>query len=318
VNFALNHPRSEMGQKPLPAWPDTWYVVARSSDISCGEVIDGRIATYPFVIFRTQSGELVALDAHCPHMGAHLRRGKVVGDKLRCALHHFEIDRDGALRDQNGCANRQGRVWRVSERFGLVFLFAGLGPPPSLPFAKTDDEYAWSTGRPVVFRTDWRALMSNGFDFLHMRTIHQRALVSPPEFLNLGDGVIHFNYTTCVLPGGGLSSWVMKRIAKNRIRVHQTCYGTIMLVESNLGKFNSRAVFGVMPEGDKVSVFTAFGTLRRGMFWRLRLALTHWFYFAFLRKDYAVVEDMRLVVEGVDDPGVRALSEFFRSLPALR
>lgn len=318
MNAALNHPVSELEQKPLPAWPDTWYVVARATDIPCGGILDGNIADYPFVIFRTQSGVLAALDAHCPHMGAHLRNGKVVGEKLRCALHHFEIDREGLLQGGAGCANRQSRTWRVAESFGLVFLFAGLGQPPIFPRYKTDGEYAWSTGRSVTFKTEWCALMSNGFDFLHMRTIHQRALVSPPEFLNLGDGVIHFNYTTCVLPGGGLSSWMMKRIAKNRIHVQQTCYGTIMLVESNLGKIKSRAVFGMLPEGDKVRVFTAFGTIRRGLFWRLRLAMTHLFYFVFLRKDYAVVEDMRLVVDGVDDPGVRALSEFFRSLPVLR
>lgn len=312
----LTAPAVEGRAGPLPDWPDTWYVVARSSDIAQGGIFDGRIAGNDFIIYRTGKGELVALDAHCPHMGAHLRSGKVVGDRVRCALHHFEIERNGGVKEARACAGRKARVWPVAERFGLVFLFAGAGQPPELPSPKND--YAWSAGRPVVLRSNWHAMMANGFDILHMATVHQRELVSPPMFARREDGAVHFNYTTRVLPGGGLSSWLMKRLADNRIRVQQTCYGTIMLVESDLGKIKSGAIFGFIQEGDQVRAFNACGTIRQGLFWRLRLLLTRWFYFAFLRKDYGVITDMRLVIDGIDDPGVRALGDFLRSLPVLR
>ena len=251
-------------------------------------------------------------------MGAHLRSGKVVGEKLQCSLHHFEIDSEGTAHEQSDCATGQSRAWPVAERFGLVFLFAGRGTPPNLPCPEAFDEYAWITGPPIVLKSDWRAMIVNGFDILHMRTIHQRALVAPPTFSYPNDGAIHFNYTTHVLPGGGLSSWVMKHLSNNRIHVHQTCYGTIMLAESNLGKIKSSVIFGFTQEGDKVRAFNACGTLRHGLFWRLRLVLTRWFFFSFLRKDYAVIEDMRLIVDGIDDPGVRAISDYLRSLAALR
>lgn len=293
-------------------------MVARSSDISCGEIIDGSVADNPFVIFRTEKKELVALDAHCPHMGAHLRSGKVVGEKLQCPLHHIEVDREGLIHGEINCSGRQSRAWPVAERFGLVFLFAGRGVPPVLPCPEAFNEYAWISGTPIVLKTDWRAIVINGFDILHMRTIHHRALINPPEFYQSDDRVIHFNYSTHVLPGGGLSSWIIKYLANNRIRVRQTCYGTIMLVESDLGKIKSSAVFGFVQEEDMVRVFSAIGTFRCGMFWRLRLVLTRWFYFSFLRKDYAVIQDMRLNVDGIEDPGVRALSNFLRSLPVLK
>lgn len=316
MSAVLISPATKAGAEPLPAWPDTWYVVARSSDIARGEIFDGSIADKAFVIFRTEKKELVALDAHCPHMGAHLRSGKVVGDKLRCALHHFELDRNGSLKEQKACAGRKARAWPVTERFGLVFLFAGHSEPPELPCPR--NEYAWSAGSPVVLRTNWHAMMANGFDTLHMATVHQRELVSPPVFSQPQDGAVHFSYTTRVLPGGGISSWLMKRLSNNRIRVRQTCYGTIMLVESNLGKIQSSAIFGFIQEGDQVRAFNAYGTMRRGAFWRLRLLFTRLFYFAFLRKDYGVITDMQLVDDGIDDPGVRILSDFLRSLPILR
>lgn len=304
------------GVAPLPDWPDTWYVVARSSDIARGKVFDGSIAGKAFVIFRTEAKELVALDAHCPHMGAHLRSGKVVGDKLRCALHHFELDRNGMIKELKACSGRKARAWPVAEHFGLVFLFAGHGVPPKLPCPQ--NEYAWSAGRPVVLRSNWHAMMANGFDILHMATVHQRELVVPPVFSKSVDGAIHFSYTTRVLPGGGLSSWLMKRLSNNQIRVRQSCYGTIMLVESDLGRIRSSAIFGFIQEGDQVRAFNACGTMKIGAFWRLRLLLTRWFYFAFLRKDYGVIEDMRLIIDGIEDPGVRTLGNFLRSLPVLR
>ena len=309
-------PAGEEAAQPLPDWPDAWYVVARSSDIARGKIIDGRIAHHDFIIFRTEQQALVALDAHCPHMGAHLRSGKVIGDKLQCALHHFEIDSNGNVHPAAACAGRKARSWPVAECFGLVFLFAGSGQPPALPIPKLD--YAWLAGPPVVLRSQWHAVMANGFDILHMATIHQRELVVPPAFSQPFDGVVHFNYTTRVLSGGGLSSWLMKRLSNNRIHVQQNCYGTIMLVESSLGKIKSSAVFGLLQKGEQVYTFISCGTIKRGLLWPLRLRLTRWLYLAFLRKDYDAITDMRLVTDGIEDAGVRALGDFLRSLPVLR
>jgi hypothetical protein len=40
-------------------------------------------------------------------------------------------------------------------------------------------------------------------------------------------------------------------------------------------------------------------------------------YTAFLRKDFGVLEGMRLIVDGVADPGVEGISQYLRSLPEL-
>lgn len=301
----------------LPEWPDTWYVVARSKDIKIGGIFDHSIAGRPFVIFRAASGALTALDAHCPHMGAHLRAGKVIGERLQCALHHWTIDKHGSLYSHEDCKQKNARTWQVAERFGLVFLFAGVGVAPALPCPADLEKFDWLLGKPVTFQTSWYVLMINGFDVLHMLTIHQRELVAPPKFVRGEDGALHFHYTTRVMPGGGLFSWIMKYLSKNTIRVHQTCHGTTVLVESDLGTVRSCAIFGFLQEGPIVRGFTSFGAMRIGAFWWLRLWLTRRFYLSFLRKDYPVVKDMRVVVDGIDDVGVIALRDFLRSLPTL-
>jgi phenylpropionate dioxygenase-like ring-hydroxylating dioxygenase large terminal subunit len=304
------------GRLALPVWPDVWYVVARSTDLQRGGIVDGLIADRPYVVFRSKGGDLTAFDAHCPHMGAHLRNGCVVNDRLRCPLHHWMIDREGNVKGKDTRPGQRVRTWPVAERFGLILLYAGEGAAPQLPCTQLE-EYAWIAGEPVVLATDWRAMMVNGFDLHHMLTVHQRALTGPPRFTKSSGGGMRLEYSTRVLPGGGFSSWLVKQVARNHISVSQTCHGATIVLESDLGRVKSCAVFGFIKDGDKARAYTAFGTLRRGVFWRLRLWITRWCFVTFLRKDYKAIEKMQLSIDDVDDPGVCNVSDFLRSLPDL-
>ncbi|WP_425436809.1 Rieske 2Fe-2S domain-containing protein [Mycobacterium rhizamassiliense] len=41
-------------------------------------------------MYRTKSGLARAIEAYCPHLGAHLGHGgKVLGDELHCPFHAF-------------------------------------------------------------------------------------------------------------------------------------------------------------------------------------------------------------------------------------
>ena len=39
-----------------------------------------------------RAGELLAMDASCPHMGADLGNGTITGHTLTCAWHHWQFD----------------------------------------------------------------------------------------------------------------------------------------------------------------------------------------------------------------------------------
>jgi nitrite reductase/ring-hydroxylating ferredoxin subunit len=308
--------RPAAAEAALPRWPRAWYVVARSSDLRPGALITGRLAGREYVVFRTRGSALAALDAHCPHMGAHLRAATVVGERLRCPLHHWTLGGDGDCRGPGAGEVHRSRPWPIAERYGLVFLYPAGGPaePPPLPGPASPGDWAWTTGRPVFLATDWHSMMVNGFDLLHLRSVHHRELVEPHELTRLGGG-LRLRYVSRVTSDGGYADRVMKRVSGDRIRVSQVCYGPTMVVESDLGRTRSVAVLGLTTEDGGVRAFGAFATPRGGLTERLRLALSRWLFTAFLRRDFAVVEGMRLKLEGVDDPGVRALGAFLRSLP---
>ncbi len=154
--------------------------------------------------------------------------------------------------------------------------------------------------------------MVNGFDMLHLASVHHRELVEPPVVERTADGALRLEYVSRVT-GHGASDRVMKAISGNEIRVRQTCYGPTVVVEADLGRTRSCAVLGMLPGADGVQAFGAFG-VPRGALSSLRAHLARWLYTAFLRRDFRVIEGMQLRLDGVDDPGVCALASYLRSL----
>lgn len=319
--FAPSVPARFPGRsRPLPAWPSCWYAVGRSADLRRGGVTAGEIAGRPYVLYRSATGALAALDAHCPHMGTHLGHGQVVGERLRCPLHHWTVDPSGRCRGRGAREDHRSRPWPVAESQGLVFLHPdpscdGDAPPPP-PAPEAPERYTWITGRPVTLTTDWRAMVVHGFDLHHLRAVHHRVVVDIEE-LGERDGALRLRYVSRVDRGGGLSDWAMKRISGNRIRVRQSCHGSIVVVESRVGDRRTAAVLGLTRDGDRVRAFSAFGAERGGLLAPLRRLATRWLFSSFLRRDFAVIEGIRLSVDGVDDPGVRAVAAYLRSLPEL-
>src|SRR5262245_6918334 len=100
--------------------PRGWFYGAMARDVPRGGTLRTELAGQPIVLFRTESGTLGALDAHCPHLGAPLARGHVEGESLRCALHGMRWSPGGAP-IESGCPLR-ARAHPVIERHGFIFL----------------------------------------------------------------------------------------------------------------------------------------------------------------------------------------------------
>jgi nitrite reductase/ring-hydroxylating ferredoxin subunit len=295
---------SEIPRQPLPDWPQGWYVVARSRELRAGQLQRITLAQQDIVLFRTASGVPGALDAHCPHMGAHLGSGTVRGEHLQCALHCWRIGVDGAIAGQTWRA----AAWRVVEHGGLVLLEFGGGR--ALPMAG-DADFLWTSLPPIDIATHWHALAANAFDMPHLATVHHRELASPPQVSFEAGRRFELAYETRVA-GGGLSDRLMKWLSGNRIRARMQCHGPLVVVETDLGFTRTAALIGMLPTTQGTRLFAAFG-IRPGRFVALRLWLTRWLFAAFLRRDLAFVEGMRLRTD-VDDAILQMLFAYLRTL----
>ena len=64
---------------------NSWFRVATSQELSPKQVIPLHYFGKDLVLFRTEKGTPCILDAHCPHLGAHLGYGGTVKDNtIRC------------------------------------------------------------------------------------------------------------------------------------------------------------------------------------------------------------------------------------------
>lgn len=163
----------------LPPYPTSWYAVAFSDELATGAVVSRTLAGREIVLFRGESGTLGVLDAHCPHLGAHLGRGgAVVGESLRCSFHGFCFDASGACvktgYDTRPPPKARSRSWPVIERHGIVLVwFDESGAAPDFDIPDVDVE-GWTTlrRRTMVVRTHVQEIAENSVDVGHFTWVH--------------------------------------------------------------------------------------------------------------------------------------------------
>ncbi len=96
-----------------------------------GGMIQGSVGEEEVVLAR-RGDEFFAVGAHCPHYGGQLAEGLLVGEEVRCPLHHacFSLRTGEVLRapafDAIPC-------WRVERIEGKVFVREKLGAPAGKP-----------------------------------------------------------------------------------------------------------------------------------------------------------------------------------------
>lgn len=80
-------------KKPIPCG---WFAIEYSKELAPKDVKPLKYFGRDLVLFRTESGEAVLLDAHCPHLGAHLGHGgQVKGESIACPFHAWEFNGEG-------------------------------------------------------------------------------------------------------------------------------------------------------------------------------------------------------------------------------
>jgi len=119
-----------------------WYVAGTTEEFT-REPVAKTLLERSIVFYRTESGELTALQNRCLHRSYPLSESELDGDNLVCSYHGACYDPDGTLvripsQAKAPVPKRSLKKYPVEERGPLVFIWMGDGEPdparhPELP-----------------------------------------------------------------------------------------------------------------------------------------------------------------------------------------
>ncbi|MBV8457733.1 MAG: Rieske 2Fe-2S domain-containing protein [Acetobacteraceae bacterium] len=278
------------------------------------------------VLYRGESGAVTAFAAHCSHMGCHLVHGRVVGDNLQCALHHRVIGPGGGFvgRDGNILPDQWQPRFPVIERFGSIFVYAGIKPAFDLPAPAIAEAGPVATRclKPTSFAVPWVTLVANGTDMDHLQAVHDRSLRQPATLEKLDRWRLRFSYRARAT-GSHLGDRLMKWLSGDDIDTSITFSGgSMVFVESRVRRWRTFVILSMCPTAEGGSVVRGVVGIA-GAPQRLRmrgaLRLTTWLFRSFLDEDVGVLGGMQwhephhALTPG--DHLTRRLCCHFRSLP---
>jgi phenylpropionate dioxygenase-like ring-hydroxylating dioxygenase large terminal subunit len=156
-----------------------WWVAAYASEVGRSLLARWLLDT-PVLLYRTEGGEVVAMEDRCPHRQAPLSIGKLKGDVVQCGYHGFEFGSDGACVHVPTMASPPPikiDTYPVKEIGPLVWVYLGdksqldkTPPPPELDWL-VDPAFATRSGRMEI-AANYLLLKENVLDLTHFGFVH--------------------------------------------------------------------------------------------------------------------------------------------------
>jgi nitrite reductase/ring-hydroxylating ferredoxin subunit len=256
--------RSPSLQAPSSQLPRGWFAVAFSDELPRGAVVTRRALGRELVLFRTASGAAHALDAFCPHLGAHFGHGGTVdGERLRCPFHGFCFDGDGhCVSTPYGGKTPaiQAEPFVVREIDGIIFLHhdpTGAAPTWELPACDATDWSAPIT-RSWVLRSNPQEILENSVDFGHFAAVHRYGGVAVTKPLHIAGPYLTIGYSAVRTGGffGALDPARSIRFA-NEIHTWGLGYSRVDITVERLGLALRQYVLPTPLDGDTVELRSA-------------------------------------------------------------
>ena len=161
-----------------------WYCAGWGSELG-GAPIGRRMLGEPVMVYRSQSGEPVALEGRCPHRFAPLHLGVLEHDRIACPYHGLVFDRTGAcVHNPHGDIPKEARlkIYPVVERDGVVWVWMG-DPARADPALIIDSSFVVDPGYATVLgylnvAAHYQMVIDNLLDLTHPAIVHKGGLSS--------------------------------------------------------------------------------------------------------------------------------------------
>jgi phenylpropionate dioxygenase-like ring-hydroxylating dioxygenase large terminal subunit len=196
ANDAIDASGAASAGWPYAVHPTGWFQVAWSAELPPGGVLARRYFGADLVLYREHGGAPRMLDAHCPHLGAHLGHGgRVDGADIVCPFHGWTWSGQGrntaipySSRPNRG---QRLRCWELREFDGVIVAWhdASARPPLWEPPAIADIVIGFNSNDcypvhpqcsrlwpDVRVRPQW--VSENIVDVAHFRYVHSARSVT--------------------------------------------------------------------------------------------------------------------------------------------
>lgn len=205
-----------------------WYWAMPSAELKRGRAKALSFLGREMALYRGHDGRVRALDAYCPHMGAHLAEGKVQDNDIRCLFHHWKYNSEGRCveipcqRDSSFVPKIP--VWPVEEKYGLIWIWAGGEPRAGVPAVPEleNEEVETRLANRFTKRCHPNVMMINAIDAQHFNSVHNLPVDLRLEPTVVSDNCIMFRNTTKVQPESLFTRFV-SRFYKDALR-YALCY----------------------------------------------------------------------------------------------
>jgi 3-ketosteroid 9alpha-monooxygenase subunit A len=204
-------PLPRRGRFPFPI-PTGWFSVGYSHELAVGQVKPIHYFAKDLVLFRTSDGVAHVLDAHCPHLGAHLGHGgKLEADRLVCPFHAWAFDGSGACVHipyaERTPKRASVRAWTLQERNGHLYVWhdlAGRAPMWEIPVLPEFGHDDWTPIRTKswTIHTCNQEMAENQVDSAHFHYLHGAAEMPVASSERQGHVLVSRATTAMTTPAG--------------------------------------------------------------------------------------------------------------------
>jgi vanillate O-demethylase monooxygenase subunit len=196
---------------------DCWYVAAVGEEVG-REPFRRRLLDRPVVLYRQESGEVVALADSCGHRGYPLSKGRLRGDNIECGYHGFQYAPTGVCVEvpsqphapYGACVAR----YPVREMGPFVWIWLGEAKRadsqgiPSLPWL-TEPQWA-SSGTALRVAANYMLVHEHYLDLTHIPWVHPDETpptighIPPLDQVQVSEKSVTFTRT---MPPAPLAEW---------------------------------------------------------------------------------------------------------------
>jgi len=188
---AVNRARRlrSLGPTP-PPFPNGWFVLLESRDLSRGQVKQVEALGQNLAVFRgSETGTVFVTEAYCPHLGANIAAGgRVRGDCIQCPFHNWKFSgqtgRCTEVPYSKSTIPEQAKLETKTclERNGLIMIWhhadseSPTWEPPIIPEVESG---AWVyQGRNEFFvNCHVQDIPENGADVAHLDAVHSASII---------------------------------------------------------------------------------------------------------------------------------------------